>query len=162
MGNWEMMEFIERYLLGFIKQRNPIRLRTYLEVNIKKARKALRRCVLCVWPNLEQLLMAACFIFFFHPFNLKQQEEKWSWPIKPWYFAPHDQSWEQHPWAQGAGKCPRCLRCPKYTRVHPVRMLSFVPHFLFQVCSYLHLHQPKQLPKLDGAWARALWLFLLS
>lgn len=48
MGNREMMEFIERYLLGFTKQTNPIRLRTSLEVNIKKARRALGRCVLCV------------------------------------------------------------------------------------------------------------------
>lgn len=48
MGNREMMEFIERYLLGFTKQTNPTRLRTSLEVNIKKARRALGRCVLCV------------------------------------------------------------------------------------------------------------------
>lgn len=103
-----------RYLLGFTMQTNPIWLKTSLEVNIRKARRALGRCVLCVWPNLKQLLVATGFIFFPHHFNLKQQEGKWRkknfWPLKLWYFAPCDQSWEQHPWAQGAGKFPLCRK----------------------------------------------------
>lgn len=63
MGNCELMEFIGRDLLGFTRQTNPMRLRTSLELNLKKARGALGRCVLSVWPNLEQLLVATGFIF---------------------------------------------------------------------------------------------------
>lgn len=109
----------------------------------------------CSWPLV---------LFFFHCFNLKQQEAKWAWPPKPLHLVPCDQIWDQHPWAHGARKCPLCRKsqvwgAPNATREHLMRMLSFVWCFLFQVHSYLHLHQPKQLPKLDGAWA--LWLFFI-